>query len=154
MIGTQAMSNNRSLSYQSRNFHLIIFDFFQWTYIVDRINFVSPPICDTACDFNINHTWVFLQYIFTLPAFGFYPNKKDSKTSLPKRLIMSDLILDGILLHNAKAPSPIVVTLFGIFMFVRDSHPLKAFFPIVLTLFGIFMVVREVQKWYLQLIEL
>lgn len=85
MIGTQAMSNNRSLSYQSRNFHLIIFDFFQWTYIVDRINFVSPPICDTACDFNINHIWVFLQYIFTLPAFGFYPNKKDSKTSLPKR---------------------------------------------------------------------
>ena len=63
---------------------------------------------------------------------------------------MSDLILDGMLLHNAKAPSPIVVTLFGIFMFVRDSHPLKAFFPIVLTLFGIFMVVREVQSWYLQ----
>ena len=45
--------------------------------------------------------------------------------------------------HSQKALSPIVVTLFGIFMLVRESHPEKALSPIVVTLFGIFMLVRE-----------
>ncbi len=44
-----------------------------------------------------------------------------------------------------KAESPIVVTLFGIFMFTRESQLLKANFPIVVTLFGIFMLVSESQ---------
>lgn len=34
--------------------------------------------------------------------------------------MMSDLILNGILLHSPKAPFSIVVTLFGIFMLVSD----------------------------------
>ena len=45
-----------------------------------------------------------------------------------------------------KADFLIVVTLFGIFMLVRDLQPLKALSPIVVTLFGIFMLVRESQS--------
>ena len=45
--------------------------------------------------------------------------------------------------QNAKAESPIVVTLFGMFMFTMDSQPKKACSPIVGTLFGIFMLVRD-----------
>ena len=44
-----------------------------------------------------------------------------------------------------KAESPIVVTLFGIFMLMREAHA-KALFPIVVTLFGIFMLVRDLQN--------
>ena len=55
--------------------------------------------------------------------------------------------------HDSKAPSPIVVTLFGIFMLVRDSQPLKALSPIVVTLFGIFMLVRNLQLLYLLLVD-
>lgn len=39
-----------------------------------------------------------LQRVFALSAPGIN-NGHDSKTSLPKRLMMSDLILDGMLLH-------------------------------------------------------
>ena len=39
-----------------------------------------------------------LQCVFALSALGIN-NGHDSKTSLPKRLMMSDLILDGMLLH-------------------------------------------------------
>lgn len=53
-------------------------------------------------------------------------------------------------LQDEKAEFPIVVTLFGIFMQVRDSQPLKAHAPIVVTLFGIFMLVRDLQPLYLQ----
>ena len=49
-------------------------------------------------------------------------------------------------LQDEKAEFPIVVTLFGIFMQVRDSQPLKAHAPIVVTLFGIFMLVRDLQR--------
>lgn len=63
-----------------------------------------------------------LQCAFALPALGinyYY----ESKTSLPKRWIISDLIWDGMLLHPPKAPLSIVVTLFGIFMLVSDLQP-------------------------------
>ena len=59
--------------------------------------------------------------------------------------MMSDLIWEGRFIHPQKAPSPIVVTLFGIVMLTRDLQPPKALFPIVVTLFGIFMLVRESQ---------
>ena len=54
-----------------------------------------------------------LQCVFALSALGIN-NGHDSKTSLPKRLMMSDLILDGMLLQTVKAPLSIVVTLSGI----------------------------------------
>ena len=53
-------------------------------------------------------------------------------------------------LHEEKSHFPIVVTLFGIFMLVRDLQPKKAQSPIVVTLFGIFMLVRDLQPVYLQ----
>lgn len=54
-----------------------------------------------------------LQCVFALSALGIN-NGHDSKTSLPKRLMISDLILDGMLLQFPKAPLSIVVTLSGI----------------------------------------
>ena len=54
-----------------------------------------------------------LQCSFALPALGI-KNDHDSKTFSPKRLMMSDLILDGMLLQFPKAPLSIVVTLSGI----------------------------------------
>ena len=65
-----------------------------------------------------------LQRVFALSALGinYY---HESKTSLPKRWIISDLIWDGMLLHPPKAPLSIVVTLFGIFMLVSDLQPEK-----------------------------
>ena len=85
-----------------------------------------------------------LQCVFALPALGinYY---HESKTSLPKRWIISDLISVGILSQSTKAPFSIVVTLFGIFMLVREWQQQKAYFPIVVTLFGIFMLVKEWQ---------
>ena len=62
-----------------------------------------------------------LQCAFALSALGIN-NGHDSKTSLPKRLMMSDLILDGMLLQFPKAPSPIFVTLLGILIQVSDLH--------------------------------
>ena len=85
-----------------------------------------------------------LQRVFALPALGFN-NNHDSKTFSPKRWIISDLIWDGMLLHPPKAPLSIVVTLFGIFMLVRDSQSEKAPSPILVTLFGILMLVSESQ---------
>ena len=63
-----------------------------------------------------------LQCVFALSALGinYY---HESKASLPKRWIISDLIWDGMLLHPPKAPLSIVVTLFGIFMLVSDLQP-------------------------------
>ena len=63
-----------------------------------------------------------LQCSFALPALGI-KNDHDSKTFSPKRLMMSDLILDGRFLHIAKALSPIFVTLFGILILVSELHP-------------------------------
>ena len=83
-----------------------------------------------------------LQRVFALSALGinYY---HESKTSLPKRWIISDLIWDGMLLHPPKAPLSIVVTLFGIMMLTSDPHPQKAPFSIQVTLFGILMLVRQ-----------
>ena len=39
-----------------------------------------------------------LQHVFALPALGFY-YYHNSKTSLPKRFLISDLILDGSFSH-------------------------------------------------------
>ena len=77
-----------------------------------------------------------LQCVFALPALGFY-YYHNSKTFLPKRWIISDLISVGILSQSTKAPFYIVVTLIGIFMLVREKKKQKAYFPIVVTLFGI-----------------
>ena len=59
--------------------------------------------------------------------------------------MMSDVIWEGRFIQKEKASSPIVVTLLGIFMLVRESQPLKAKFQIVVTPFGIFMLVRDSQ---------
>lgn len=66
-----------------------------------------------------------LQCAFALPALGinYY---HESKTSLPKRFLISDLILDGSFSHYLKALFPISVTLFGIFILVSDLHHEKA----------------------------
>ena len=60
-----------------------------------------------------------LQRVFALPALGinYY---HESKTSLPKRWIISDLIWNGMFLLKEKAPSPIFVTLLGILIQVSD----------------------------------
>ena len=60
--------------------------------------------------------------------------------------MMSDLIWEGRFSHFSKAPYSIVVTLFGIFMLVRDLQSIKVHSPIIVTLFGIFMLVRESQS--------
>lgn len=90
-----------------------------------------------------------LQCAFALSALGinYY---HESKTSLPKRWIISDLIWDGMLLHPPKAPLSIVVTLLGIIMLTRDPQHRKAPFSIQVTLFGILMLVRQELLAYLQ----
>ena len=85
-----------------------------------------------------------LQRSFALSALGIYCYHY-SKTFLPKRWIISDLIWDRMLLHPPKAPLSIVVTLFGIMMLTSDPHPPKAPFSIQVTLFGILMLVRQEQ---------
>ena len=67
--------------------------------------------------------------------------------------MISDLIWEGSCVQPEKAPSSIVVTLFGIFMLMRESQPLKAYPPIVVTLFGIFKLVRDLQSSYLLLVD-
>lgn len=66
-----------------------------------------------------------LQCAFALSALGinYY---HESKTSLPKRFLISDLILDGSFSQYLKALFPISVTLFGIFILVSDLHHEKA----------------------------
>lgn len=86
-----------------------------------------------------------LQRVFALPALGF-DYYHYSKTFLPKRCIISDLIWDGMLLHPPKAPLSIVVTLLGIIMLTRDPQHRKAPFSIQITLFGILMLVRQEQS--------
>lgn len=93
-----------------------------------------------------------LQRVFALSALGinYY---HESKTFLPKRWIISDLIWDGMLLHPPKAPLLIVVTLLGIMMLTSDPHPQKAPFSIQVTLFGILMLVRQEHHQYLLLVD-
>lgn len=93
-----------------------------------------------------------LQCAFALSTLGinYY---HESKTSLPKRWIISDLIWDGMLLHPPKAPLSIVVTLLGIIMLTRDPQHRKAPFSIQVTLFGILMLVRQEQSPYLLLVD-
>ena len=66
-----------------------------------------------------------LQCVFALSALGFY-YYHNSKTSLPKRFLISDLILDGSFSQYLKALFPISVTLFGILILVSDLHHEKA----------------------------
>lgn len=93
-----------------------------------------------------------LQCSFALPALGinYY---HESKTFLPKRWIISDLIWDGMLLHPPKAPLSIVVTLLEIIMLTSDPHPPKAPFSIQVTPFGILMLVRQEHPEYLLLVD-
>ena len=62
-----------------------------------------------------------LQCAFALSALGinYY---HESKTFLPKRFLISDLILGRMFSHPLKAQFPIVVTLSGILILVSDSH--------------------------------
>ena len=62
-----------------------------------------------------------LQCAFALSALGFY-HYHYSKTFLPKRFLISDLILGRMFLHPLKAQFPIVVTLSGILILVSDSQ--------------------------------
>ena len=62
-----------------------------------------------------------LQCAFALSALGFYYYHY-SKTFLPKRFLISDLILGRMFLHPLKAQFPIVVTLSGILILVSDSQ--------------------------------
>ena len=62
-----------------------------------------------------------LQRVFALPALGIYYYHY-SKTFLPKRFLISDLILGRMFLHPLKAQFPIVVTLSGILILVSDSQ--------------------------------
>ena len=82
---------------------------------------LHQPICSLACNISNHRIRVFLQYIFALPALGFYYNQFIN-TFLPKRFLISDLILDGRLSHPEKAKSPIFVTQSGILMLLRDLH--------------------------------
>lgn len=66
-----------------------------------------------------------LQCAFALSTLGFYYYHY-SKTFLPKRFLISDLILDGSFSQYLKALFPISVTLFGIFILVSDLHHEKA----------------------------
>ena len=59
---------------------------------------LHQPVCSLACDIGNHRIWVFLQYVFALPALGFYCYHY-LKTFSPKRWIMSDLIWDEMLLH-------------------------------------------------------
>ena len=47
------------------------------------------------------------------------------------------------LLHPQKASSPMLVTLFGMFMLDKLPHPLKADSPMLVTPSGIFMLVKR-----------
>lgn len=86
-----------------------------------------------------------LQCTFALSALGinYY---QESKASLPKRFMISDLVLDGRFLALSKAQFPIAVTLFGILILVSDSHPQKAAFPIFVTPSGMLMLVSNLQS--------
>ena len=57
--------------------------------------------------------------------------------------MMLDLIWEGRLSHPSKALYPILVTLFGILMLVRESQSEKAKSPILVTLSGMLILVRE-----------
>ena len=67
-----------------------------------------------------------LQCVFALSALGIN-NGHDSKTSLPKRLMMSDLILDGMLLQFPKTLSPIVFIFFETLTLVSDLQHLNVY---------------------------
>ena len=58
------------------------------------------------------------------------------------------------LVQPSKIPTPIVVTLFGIVMFVRPLQFLKALLPIVVTLSGIVMLAmfEHCQKAYVPIL--
>ena len=47
------------------------------------------------------------------------------------------------MLQPSKAPSPILVTLLGIVIEVKEEQPSKALFPMLVTLLGMVMEVRE-----------
>ena len=47
---------------------------------------------------------------------------------------------------SEKAHSPMLVTLFGMLMLLRDLQPLKALFPIVVTESGMSILVRKSQS--------
>ena len=51
--------------------------------------------------------------------------------------------VNDVMLHPLNAPSPIVVTLFGMVIDVKEEQSLNASSPIVVTLFGMVMDVKE-----------
>ena len=83
-----------------------------------------------------------LQCAFALSALGinYY---HESKTSLPKRWMMSDLILNGRLSHIQKTLYSILVTVLGILMLVSELQRIKAPRSIVFKIFDIFTLASE-----------
>lgn len=65
---------------------------------------LHQPICSLACDIGNHRIRIFLQYVFALPALGFYYYHYP-KTFFSKRWMISDLILDGMLLQPLKSAS-------------------------------------------------
>ena len=57
--------------------------------------------------------------------------------------MMLDLTWEGRQSHSPKAISPILVTLFGMMMLLREMHIEKAQSPILVTLSGMLILVRE-----------
>ena len=76
--------------------------------------------------------------------FPFFVNKSP-KVDLKEGLLKSTE-KEVRLEQPAKAPSPMLLTLFGIVMHVKDSQPLKATLPILVTLFGIVILFNEEQS--------
>ena len=56
------------------------------------------------------------------------------------------VIVIDVIERQENALFPIVVTLFGIVMDVKEEHSRNAYFPIVVTLFGMVMDVKEEQE--------
>ena len=55
--------------------------------------------------------------------------------------------------QSLKIPSPMLVTLLGIVIEMREEHPEKARSPMLLTLLGIVIEMREEQYRYLEVID-
>lgn len=67
--------------------------------------------------------------------------------------MMSFLICGLRFLHPQKADSPMLVTLSGMLMLVKDSHHENADSPMFVTLSGMLILVRDLHQQYLLLVD-
>ena len=88
------------------------------------VTFVNPPGTATS----------------VFPSFVNKRTEIDLKEGLPESTEK-----DMRLVQSTKAPSPILVTLFGIDKFVKEEQLAKVASPMLVTLFGIVMLVKEEQ---------